>query len=114
VPLRAGSDIAFLGAIVNHVLTESKDFRAYVLHYTNASFLLREDFRDTEDLDGIFSGMHDDQRCYDGSSWEYRLERRRAEAAGAGTAAAAGTPPAPPPATPPDASPPPSGGSSPP
>ncbi|MBY8882239.1 molybdopterin-dependent oxidoreductase [Streptomyces sp. PLK6-54] len=71
VPLRAGSDIAFLGAIINHVLTEGKEFRDYVLHYTNASFLLREEFRDTEDLDGVFSGLHEDERHYDPSTWEY-------------------------------------------
>ena len=37
VPIRAGTDIAFLGGIINHVLTEEKDFREYVLAYTNAS-----------------------------------------------------------------------------
>jgi formate dehydrogenase major subunit len=71
VPLRAGSDIAFLGAIVNHVLTEGKDFREYVLRYTNASFLVREDFQDTEDLDGVFSGLDEGRRHYDPSSWAY-------------------------------------------
>lgn len=71
VPLRAGSDIAFLGAIINHVLTEEKDFREYVLHYTNASFLVSEDFQDTEDLDGIFSGLDEEERHYDPSSWQY-------------------------------------------
>jgi len=71
VPIRAGSDIAFLGAIVNHVLSEGKDFREYVLNYTNASFIVREDFRDTEDLDGVFSGLDEDERNYDPTSWQY-------------------------------------------
>src|SRR6185503_13869566 len=57
VPLRAGTDIAFLGGVINHVLSNEKDFREYVLAYTNASTIVNEDFRDTEDLDGLFSGF---------------------------------------------------------
>ncbi|MCI3928032.1 formate dehydrogenase [Streptomyces sp. AN091965] len=71
VPLRAGSDIAFLGGIINHVLTEEKYFHEYVLHYTNAATLVSEDFRDTEDLDGVFSGLNEDKRHYDQHSWQY-------------------------------------------
>ena len=62
VPLRAGSDIAFLGGLVNHILSEEKYFRDYVVAYTNASSILRDDFQDTEDLDGLFS---------DPSTWLY-------------------------------------------
>ncbi|MGW2073016.1 formate dehydrogenase [Streptomyces sp. NPDC001953] len=71
VPIRAGSDIAFLGGIINHVLTEEKDFREYVLHYTNAATLVSEDFRDTEDLDGVFSGLDEEKGHYDPHSWQY-------------------------------------------
>lgn len=71
VPLRAGSDIAFLGGIINHVLTEEKDFREYVLAYTNAATLVGEDFRDTEDLEGVFSGLDLQGRHYDPLSWQY-------------------------------------------
>jgi formate dehydrogenase major subunit len=71
VPLRAGTDIAFLGALVNHVLTEEKYFREYVVAYTNAGTVLREDFRDTEDLDGLFSGFDADTHVYDTASWQY-------------------------------------------
>ncbi|SFK14449.1 formate dehydrogenase major subunit [Streptomyces pini] len=79
VPLRAGSDIAFLGAIVNHVLSEEKYFRDYLLAYTNAPVILNEDFRDTEDLDGVFSGLDTEHRTYDASTWQY--EGMRAQAA---------------------------------
>ncbi|MEU7042136.1 formate dehydrogenase [Streptomyces varsoviensis] len=72
VPIRAGSDIAFLGGIINHVLTEEKDFREYVLAYTNAATLVGEDFRDTEDLDGVFSGFDAEQGTYDPESWQYQ------------------------------------------
>ena len=71
VPLRAGSDIAFLGGIVNYILENEKWFPEYVLAYTNASTILREDFRDTEDLDGIFSGYDPETGNYDTSSWQY-------------------------------------------
>jgi formate dehydrogenase major subunit len=71
VPLRAGSDIAFLGGLVNYVLAEGKWFDDYVRCYTNASFLVREDFRDTEDLGGLFSGFRPDERTYDTESWQY-------------------------------------------
>ncbi|SDX90734.1 formate dehydrogenase major subunit [Modestobacter sp. DSM 44400] len=71
VPLRAGSDIALLGALVNYVLSEGKEFREYVVAYTNAATLVGEDFRDTEDLDGLFSGYDADKHIYDPSSWQY-------------------------------------------
>ena len=60
VPIRAGSDIAFLGGVINYILSEGKDFREYVVAYTNASFLVDEGYRDTEDLDGLFSGFDPD------------------------------------------------------
>ncbi len=72
VPLRAGSDIIFLGALVNYVLANNKDFREYVVNYTNASTLLRHDFKDTEDLDGLFSGWDAEKKKYDPESWLYR------------------------------------------
>jgi formate dehydrogenase major subunit len=71
VPLRAGSDIAFLGGIVRYILEEERDFREYVVNYTNAPSILREDYRDTEDLDGLFSGWDPETRSYDPESWQY-------------------------------------------
>ena len=71
VPLRAGSDIAFLGGVVNHILQNGRDFREYVTAYTNASAIISEDFRDTEDLDGLFSGWDAEGRTYDVSTWQY-------------------------------------------
>ncbi len=69
--VRAGADIAFLGGVVNYILSNEKDFREYVLAYTNASMLVSEDFRDTEDLDGLFSGYDPEKQVYDQSSWQY-------------------------------------------
>ncbi len=72
VPIRAGTDIAFLGGLSNYVLTEGEEFREYVLAYTNAASIVSEDFRDTEDLDGLFSGFSEESTSYDPSSWQYQ------------------------------------------
>ncbi len=71
VPLRSGSDIIFLGGLINYVLAHDKWFKDYVVHYTNASFILREDFRDTEDLGGVFSGWDEQNQKYRPDSWLY-------------------------------------------
>ena len=70
VPLRAGTDIAFLGGIINHVISTESDFREYVLAYTNAPTIVGEDFEDA-DADGIFSGYDPQTGGYDPSSWQY-------------------------------------------
>jgi formate dehydrogenase major subunit len=71
VPLRVGTDIAFLGGVINHVLQNELDFREYVVAYTNASTIVSEDFQDTDDLDGLFSGFEPESRTYDPTSWQY-------------------------------------------
>ena len=71
VPLRAGSDIAFLGGMINYILSNELDFREYVTAYTNASFIVDESYRDTEDLEGLFSGYDHETASYDPSSWHY-------------------------------------------
>ena len=70
VPIRAGSDIAFLGGIINHVLQTESDFREYVLAYTNAPVIVGEAFEDAGS-DGLFSGYDAETGSYDPSSWQY-------------------------------------------
>ncbi|HEV3152393.1 MAG TPA: formate dehydrogenase-N subunit alpha [Candidatus Baltobacteraceae bacterium] len=89
-PIRSGSDIAFLGGIINWVLSNGRYFKDYVRNYTNAANIVCEDFKDTEDLDGFFSGFtgHDTglsqmshqgsaaggrgtAGAYDSSSWQF-------------------------------------------
>jgi formate dehydrogenase major subunit len=84
VPLRAGSDIVFLGGLIHYVLERGKEFREYVVNYTNAATLLRGDFRDTEDLDGLFSGWDAENKKYDPASWGYRRSDRAGRNAGEG------------------------------
>lgn len=76
VPIRAGSDIAFLGGIINYIIANQRWFKEYVLRYTNAPFLVNERFVDTEDLGGLFSGFDDKTRRYDlePGSWGYKSE----------------------------------------
>jgi formate dehydrogenase major subunit len=71
VPVRAGADIAFLGGVVNYILSNEKDFREYVLAYTNAATIVGAEFRDTEDLDGLFSGYNPETNTYDQTTWMY-------------------------------------------
>jgi formate dehydrogenase major subunit len=71
VRIRAGSDIAFLGGIVNHILQNGLEFREYVSRYTNAPVIVDEGFRDTEELDGLFSGWQEDKGAYDTTTWQY-------------------------------------------
>jgi formate dehydrogenase major subunit len=71
VPIRAGSDTAFLGGIIRHVLETESYFKEYVLHYTNASTIINERFQDTEDLGGVFSGFNPESGTYDRSTWMY-------------------------------------------
>ncbi len=70
VPIRAGSDIAFLGGIIRHVIENDLFFREYVVHYTNASCLLREGFEDHES--GYFSGWDEAKHAYDPETWLYQ------------------------------------------
>lgn len=82
VPIRAGSDIAFLGGIIRYILENNRYFHEYVVNYTNAAAIVEDGFRDTEDLDGIFSGWNKDKGQYDDNSWMYK-DVRVESAAGA-------------------------------
>ncbi|SFO20897.1 formate dehydrogenase major subunit [Pseudonocardia ammonioxydans] len=109
VPIRAGTDIALLGGLIRHVIETGTYFEDYMRSYTNAPMLVGEDFRDTEDLDGVFSGYDPETGSYDVLSWQYEgaeveasagfrdertmvQEHEHAEIAGSGGAPFSGTP----------------------
>ncbi len=71
VPLRAGTDILFLGGLIRYAIENDKYFHEYVEHYTNAPMIIREDYRDTEDLGGVFSGWDQEKKKYSPESWLY-------------------------------------------
>jgi formate dehydrogenase major subunit len=87
-PIRAGSDVAFLGGLVNHVLNDPRwngdpFFREYLVNFTNAATIVSDEFKDTEDLDGVFSGLMEYRGGvkewpyngfvgqYEGRTWQY-------------------------------------------
>ena len=72
VPIRSGTDIAFLGGLVNYILTNKKYFEEYVVAFTNAATLINAGFKDTEENDGFFSGYNAQTRAYDRATWQYQ------------------------------------------
>lgn len=71
IPIRAGSDMVLLGAVIRYVLENELYFKEYVQAYTNATTLVSEDFVDAEDLGGVFSGFDPSTGHYDSTSWSY-------------------------------------------
>src|SRR5437016_10794151 len=71
VPIRPGTDVAFLGGIINYIIANKRYFEEYVVNYTNAPCIISKDFKDTDDLDGLFSGWDSEKGRYDSASWQY-------------------------------------------
>ncbi len=69
-PLRPGTDIAFLGGVINYLLSGDKIQHEYVQNYTDLSFIVREDFAFNE---GLYSGYDPEKHSYDKSSWNYEI-----------------------------------------
>jgi formate dehydrogenase major subunit len=86
--IRAGSDIAFLGGVINYAIENNRIAKDYVVNYTNAAFVVKSDFKLPGDTDGVFSGFDAGKHTYDRASWNY---------VGAGGAAGAAAPGALPP-----------------
>lgn len=72
-PLRAGTDIAFLGGMLNYILQNRKYFEPYVAHYTNASFIVDPAFGFH---DGLFTGFDPKRKKYDRSTWRFQKDSR--------------------------------------
>ncbi len=71
-PIRVGTDIAFLGGVINYLLSNDKIQKEYVKNYTNAAFLISDDYACA---DGLFSGYNPDKRNYDNTSWGYQKDK---------------------------------------
>jgi formate dehydrogenase major subunit len=69
--IRPGSDIAFIGGLISYLLANDKIQTEYVKRYTNASYLVREDY---EFDGGYFSGWNAEKKSYDKASWAYQLD----------------------------------------
>ena len=85
-PLRAGTDIAYLGALIRYMverldpifdkapdqMTPRERFhRDYLLHYTNAATRLTDEYVDAEDGAGRFGGFDPANKAYDLTKWRY-------------------------------------------
>jgi len=67
--IRAGADLAFLGGLINYALANNRIAHDYLVHFTNASFIVKEGFKLPDD--GLFSGFDPATRTYDKSTWNY-------------------------------------------
>ncbi len=71
-PIRAGTDIAFLGGIIRHILQNDLWFRDFALAYTNITHIIEDGYQDPETNDGLFSGFDRDSGSYKEDTWQYR------------------------------------------
>src|SRR5215469_173994 len=86
--IRAGSDIAFLGGVINYALQHDRVAKEYLVNYTNAPLIIKEGFKLPDD--GLFSGWDAEKNIYDKDTWNYEaggnLTGKSAAAAAAGQA----------------------------
>ena len=67
--IRAGTDIAFLGGVINHALQNGRVAKDYLVNYTNAAFVIRDGFKLPED--GLYSGFDPSAQVYNKATWNY-------------------------------------------
>ena len=67
--IRAGSDIAFLGGLINYALQHDRVAKEYLVNYTNAALVIKEGFKLPDD--GLFSGWDEEKKIYNKDSWNY-------------------------------------------
>ena len=73
VPIRPGTDIAWLGGLINYLVSGDKIQHEYVKSFTNAPYLIKEGYGFS---DGLFTGYQEAKRDYDRSSWDYELDEQ--------------------------------------
>ena len=69
-PIRSGSDIAFLGGIIRHILANDLWFKEWAMAYTNIATLITGEYQDPEQLDGVFSGFDEKAGSYTVDTWQ--------------------------------------------
>ncbi len=75
VPIRSGTDIAFLGGMINYIIESGSWFKDYVVNYTNATYVPADSY---DFKDGLFSGYNAEKRTYDRSSWAFKRDEKGA------------------------------------
>ena len=71
VPIRPGTDIAFLSGVIRYLLEKDATQHEYVRAYTNAGLIVKDGF---DFKDGLFTGYNEDTRAYDKSTWDYEID----------------------------------------
>jgi formate dehydrogenase major subunit len=69
VQIRAGSDIAFLGGLINYAVQNNRIAHDYLVNYTNAAFIIKDGFKLPDD--GLYSGFDPEKQVYDKATWNY-------------------------------------------
>ena len=69
--IRTGTDVAYFGGLINHVLQNNLFHDEYVRNYTNASFIVKEGYAFNE---GLFSGYDSTKRAYNIATWSYETD----------------------------------------
>jgi formate dehydrogenase-N alpha subunit len=69
-PIRVGTDIAFLGGVINYLLSNDKVHHEYVKFNTDATFLTKPEFAFDN---GYFSGYDEAKRSYNKATWGYQV-----------------------------------------
>jgi formate dehydrogenase major subunit len=75
-PIRSGTDIAFLGGMIHYLLNQELYFKEYLIRYTDAPFLVSQDFKMPGELGGVFSGYNEQDSKYDRKTWVYQLDEQ--------------------------------------
>ena len=69
--LRSGTDIAFVGGMINYAIEHNRIQEEYVREYTNASWIVGDGYGFA---DGLFAGFDPNTRKYDRTKWAYALD----------------------------------------
>jgi len=93
--IRAGTDIAFLGGVIKYAIENNRIAKDYLIHFTNAAFVVDGDFKLPADTDGVFSGFDAERHSYNRASWNYS-GGKPAQTASAAAGQSAAPPPLPP------------------
>jgi formate dehydrogenase major subunit len=67
--IRAGTDISFLGGLINYAIQNNRYNKEYLTNWTNAALVVKKGIKLPED--GLFSGYDPATMRYDVSTWNY-------------------------------------------
>lgn len=73
-PIRSGSNLIFYNGMINYIFDNDRMHREYVIHYTNAAFVIKDGFK-FDEVSGLFTGYDEVKGAYtDRSTWDYERD----------------------------------------